>query len=97
MKLFELPGGSSAGRSPIDHVLDHLPSRPRPSSGGWVVKCPAHDDRNPSLSIATGRDGRVLLRCFAGCSTEAILDSLGLRWGDLFDDERGGRRWTDGQ
>jgi hypothetical protein len=97
MKLFDLSASSSAGQSPIDVVLGRLPSRPKRSSGRWVTKCPAHDDRNPSLSIAMGRDGRVLLKCFAGCSTESILDALGLRWGDLFDGERDERRWTDGR
>ena len=97
MKLFELRGISPATQSPIDLVLSLLPSRPKRSSGGYVVKCPAHDDRSPSLSISTGRDGRVLLKCFAGCSTESILAALGLRWGDLFDDDRGGRGWADGR
>jgi len=50
----------------------------------WVAKCPAHPDRNPSLAIAEGRSA-VLIRCMsAGCSTEAILSALGLRWADLF-------------
>ena len=45
---------------------------------------PAHEDRSPSLSIAEGRDGRVLLHCFSGCRPEAILQALGLGWSDLF-------------
>ena len=32
---------------------------------GWQAKCPAHDDRSPSLSIREGELG-VLLHCFAG-------------------------------
>lgn len=45
---------------------------------GWLDLCPAHDDRSPSLSISTGRDGRLRLHCFAGCSHEAILEAAGL-------------------
>ena len=97
MKLFDLPGISPATQSPIDLVLSLLPSRPKRSSGGYVVKCPAHDDRSPSLSISTGRDGRVLLKCFAGCSTESVLDALGLNWRDLFPRGRSGRGWPDGR
>jgi hypothetical protein len=50
----------------------------------WVAKCPAHPDRSPSLSIGTGRDGRVLLNCFAGCAVTAILSVVGLKLRDLF-------------
>lgn len=50
----------------------------RPCAGGWVARCPAHSDRNPSLSIREV-DGKVLLKCFAGCSFEAIRDALGAR------------------
>ena len=31
----------------------------------WMAPCPAHDDRNPSLSIDENNDGRVLIRCHA--------------------------------
>jgi hypothetical protein len=44
-------------------------------SGGWMARCPAHDDKNPSLSI-TERDGIVLVHCLAGCSQEAVIDKL---------------------
>ena len=46
---------------------------------GWIACCPAHDDRTPSLSIAEGSDGRVLLTCFAGCSWSAIRMALDAR------------------
>ena len=51
----------------------------------WVARCPAHEDRSPSLNIAAGRDGRVLVRCWAGCSTDAIVKAIGLRMADLFE------------
>jgi hypothetical protein len=58
----------------------------RAGKGKWTAKCPAHDDRTPSLSIAEGRRVPVLLRCMShGCDTLAILEAMGLRWGDLFD------------
>src|SRR5260221_5444216 len=51
----------------------------------WLACCPAHDDRHPSLSIAEGNDGRVLLRCQSnGCTPEQIVEALGLSMGDLF-------------
>ena len=53
--------------------------------GKWVARCPAHRDRNPSLSIGIGKDGRVLVHCFAGCRHTAVLEALGLCERDLFD------------
>lgn len=50
----------------------------------WMARCPAHDDRNPSLALAKGDDGKTLLTCHAGCAVEAIVSALGLKVGDLF-------------
>lgn len=55
--------------------------------GRWMARCPAHDDRSPSLNISEGRDGRVLLHCFAGCSLATILKALSLSTRDLFASE----------
>ena len=53
------------------------------SGGGWVARCPAHGDDNPSLSIARGEDGRWLVHCHAGCSAEAVVEAVGLKMADL--------------
>jgi putative DNA primase/helicase len=47
-----------------------------------MAKCPAHDDRNPSLSIREA-DGKVLLHCYAGCSQQDVINVLKARglWG----------------
>ena len=50
----------------------------------YQALCPAHDDHRPSLSIAVGRDGRILITCHAGCRTIDVLRSLDLCWNDLF-------------
>lgn len=50
----------------------------------WIAKCPAHDDRSPSMTVRQLPDGRTLMHCFAGCETAAILDALGLTFSDLF-------------
>lgn len=54
---------------------------------GHLARCPAHDDRKSSLSVAQGGDGKVLLKCFAGCETEQIVGALGLEMKDLFNDK----------
>jgi hypothetical protein len=53
-----------------------------------MARCPAHDDRRESQSIAEGRDRRVITFCFAGCSLSNILKAMGLRLRDLFSTER---------
>lgn len=65
-------------------ILRELGCAPKLSGGTWLARCPAHGDRTPSLGIASGADGRALLRCHAGCSIEAIVAALGLRKRDLF-------------
>jgi CHC2 zinc finger len=64
----------------------------RKSGSGYFACCPAHEDRTPSLSIAEGEDGRVLLKCHGGCTNADILAALHLEARDLFADEsnRGG-------
>ena len=54
---------------------------------GWDVNCPAHDDQHPSLGIMEGDGGRIVLNCFAGCTTTNICESLGLTLSDLFADK----------
>jgi putative DNA primase/helicase len=41
-----------------------------------MCKCPAHDDRTPSLHVSDSRDGKVLVRCHAGCSQDAVIEAL---------------------
>ena len=50
----------------------------RKSGTGYKARCPAHDDRNPSLSVTEGAGGKVLVTCHAasGCTFEAIRDAL---------------------
>lgn len=56
----------------------------RHSRGGWIARCPAHPDRSPSLSIREGNDGRTLVYCHAGCTTEAVCEAIGIKVADLF-------------
>lgn len=59
----------------------------RPSGSSWTARCPAHEDNVRSLSVATGDDGRLLVKCHAGtCSFDAIVEALGVKPGDFFPD-----------
>lgn len=66
----------------IVEALDGTWSRSR-----GMCCCPAHDDRTPSLSVTIGVRA-ILFHCFAGCSNEAVLASLGrigVKAAELFD------------
>lgn len=65
-------------------LLDRLEGVRRTTSDRWMARCPAHDDRRPSLSIRESSDGTILLRCFAGCEAADIVSALELRLSDLF-------------
>jgi hypothetical protein len=49
-----------------------------------MARCPAHEDRSPSLSIRETTDGTVLVRCFAGCGAADVVEAVGLTFSDLF-------------
>lgn len=68
---------------PIAVLLSRLEGVKR-SGKGWIAKCPAHKDRSASFSVAEGREGRVLCRCFAGCELTDVLRAVGLELSDLF-------------
>lgn len=70
----------------IRDLLDRLDVARARGHRRWTARCPAHDDRSPSLSIREGEDGRILIHCFAGCTVEQVCTALGIRIGDLFPD-----------
>ncbi|HPA42013.1 MAG TPA: CHC2 zinc finger domain-containing protein, partial [Candidatus Hydrogenedentes bacterium] len=67
----------------IEEILGRL-AKVRPNGErSWMACCPAHADRNPSLSVSEGEGGRVLFKCFAGCPAESVAAALGYRMADL--------------
>ncbi len=56
----------------------------RKAGNGWMARCLAHDDREPSLSISVGDKGKVLVRCHAGCDQTSVIAELRARglWKD---------------
>jgi hypothetical protein len=88
--------GKVGSGPPIRRVLDVLKIAGGPDgSGEYLAFCPAHDDRKtPNLRIREAEDGRVLLRCFAGCGQNEVLSALtekGIGKSDLFaKHDRGG-------
>ena len=58
---------------------------------GWMARCPAHEDRQPSLSIADGKGDKVLVRCHAGCDQRDIIAALRSRGLWVTDGRHAGR------
>jgi putative DNA primase/helicase len=74
----------SAPSQAVESLLARLEGV-RTQNGFYRAFCPAHDDRiTPNLDIKEGEDGRVLLLCRAGCSTEEVVEALDLMMRDLF-------------
>ena len=48
----------------------------RKAGSGWSARCPAHDDRTPSLSLRDNGEGKVLVRCHAGCDQDEVIAHL---------------------
>lgn len=74
---------NGASGTPFGRVVSRL-TGVQSSGGELIARCPAHDDHTPSLTIREASDGAVLLHCFAGCSVENIVATLGLTLSDLF-------------
>lgn len=59
----------------LEAILAKL-GRVEKNGASWKALCPAHADKNPSLSISAGKDGKILVHCHAGCTQEAVFSAL---------------------
>ena len=80
----------SVAEGPVTRVLSKLEGVRR-SGSGWIARCPAHDDRHPSLHITADDDRRALLHCHAGCSIDAVTNAIGITSADLFEESQATR------
>lgn len=78
---FSLPSSPA-----IERVLGKLKGVKGAGEGKWMALCPAHGDRQRSLSIRAGNDGRALMHCHAGCTVASVVAVVGLQMTDLFPD-----------
>lgn len=70
----------------IEELASVFHGAKKTARGEYVARCPSHDDHSPSLAIGEGQDGRILLKCFAGCGIMEILDAVGLKISDVMPD-----------
>jgi hypothetical protein len=69
-------------------LLERLEGVKPTGSNKWQARCPAHDDKTPSLGL-TQVEGQLLIHCFAGCQSRDVLASLNLTESALFDNPKG--------
>lgn len=70
----------------LDNTLGQLRSKLQKfheSGNGYTACCPAHADKNPSLSITKEPD-KILLKCHANCSFDEIVGALGMKSKNFF-------------
>ena len=67
--------------------LERLNRVSRTGDGTYRCECPTHGGH--SLSVKLLDDGRILLKCWAGCETESVLAALGMTFADLFEKSLG--------
>lgn len=72
-------------------ILDRLQSatgkaHKKTGATKWQCVCPAHADKEASLTVDEVQHGKTLLHCHAGCQPQEIVDAVGIRMSDLFAD-----------
>ena len=68
----------------FETLLDRLDGVKHTGPGRFMARCPAHDDRSPSLGVKDCGDGVTVVNCLAGCETEDVLSAVGLTFSDLY-------------
>src|SRR5215469_9374413 len=81
-RIWRRYGWSNGRPVTLEQLVEKLGARK--SRKEWMARCPAHEDRVPSLAIGQGDNGSIVLHCHAGCTAEAVLLAVGLTFGDLY-------------
>lgn len=68
----------------IEKILCKLEGVKSNGHGKYLARCPAHNDKSPSLALKEIDGDRVLIKCWSGCDTQSVLSAVGLTFADLF-------------
>ncbi len=72
----------------IQEFITHFKAVKQMGENQYMALCPAHNDKKPSLSVGLSENKKqILLHCYAGCSAEDILNAVGLKKKDLYDNK----------
>lgn len=81
----------------IDDFLARLKKVRKTGPNNWIACCPAHDDKSPSMTVGVGDNGGIVIYCFALCSAQDIVFSLGLELHELMPEKPEGREFVRGR
>lgn len=81
----------------IDDLLARLKKVRKTGPNNWIACCPAHEDKNPSMTVGVGDNGGILMYCFALCPIDAITGAMGLEVSDLMPERPQGREYVAGR
>ncbi len=73
----------------IETLLSRVDGVRETGQGKYIARCPAHEDKSPSLAIKECSDGRILIHDFAGCETEDVLAAVGMTFSDVMPEKIG--------
>jgi hypothetical protein len=68
----------------IDLVLSRFEGVKQTSPGRYQAKCSVHQDRTASLGFKLTDQDTIIMHCFAGCDSSAVLAAVGLTFSDLY-------------
>lgn len=68
----------------LQSLLNRLNKVRKTGTNQYVALCPAHLDKSPSLAVRQTNDGRILIKCFGGCSAYEVVGAIGLSLSNLF-------------
>lgn len=80
----EYSAAAPGRHDPAATLLSQIDGVRETGAGRWIARCPAHEDRSPSLSIRELDDGTLLVHCFSGCGAADVVAAVGLELRDLF-------------
>jgi|SRR5690625_2471265 len=75
--------------TPIERLLPLLPNVIA-RGDEWLSECPSCDKKRRTLVISVDSNNTILLHCYRGCRAIDVMQSVGLKLADLFEqkDER---------
>lgn len=74
----------------LPEFLSRLQKVRKSGKNNWLACCPAHGDKNPSMTVSEGSDGRILVHCFAHeCGIDDIVSAVGMEVKDLMPENLG--------
>lgn len=71
----------------LENFLSRLDKVKRVGQSAYIACCPAHADKNPSMTIREVENGMILAHCFAGCSIDQIAGAVSMELYELMPDK----------